>query len=118
MGGNLTGITIVRTVGYISIDRPTGAIDVAAGLIVAEDTVDTADVNPVSDPFLDWMWFRQFITGAGGANPVPDSLLHYEMDLRSKRKLSEPGDQYFLVTSSNTGAVTFRIHLRTLVLLP
>jgi len=107
---NLPGITITRVVGTHDI-RVVSADDAFTrwewGLVVAEeDNPVTAVNNPLSSPDLDWMFVRQEAVVQiqdAGSPVVKRRASHYDIDLKSQRKLDEIGSTLFYVADNPDG---------------
>jgi hypothetical protein len=112
-GASTLGCTIVRTHLRIFPDLSATAGEYwQFGLIIGRDTdVGTANPNVNAEPELDWMYDNIVAPFA--------ETDWFEVDLRSKRKMTQMGQRYIL-NFYNSGAAshTFRWFARTLVALP
>jgi len=117
---NIIGSTVVRMIGHVAMtSTPVGSVNWHCGIAIFPDTIDAADVDPSTDPFLDWMWVshERYGSMADEHHGIGPSSNRVDFDLRSKRRLDEAGDQLTFVLLS-TVATEFFVAIRTLVLLP
>ena len=107
---NLPGLTITRIVGTHDL-RVVTADDAFTrwewGLVVAEETNQPGVVNnPLTDPDMDWMFVRQEAVVQvqdAGTPVVKRRAAHYDIDLKSQRKLDEIGSTLFYVGDNPDG---------------
>ena len=71
------------------------------GILVGPDTLDADDISPLSNLFLDWMYWERFQTHVGA---TADTRVGVERQIRSMRKLEEAGDTLWLAVDGTLGA--------------
>jgi len=109
-GFNIIG-TVLRIIGCFAVDTlavSQGQFAVAIGVLPSGYAIPNGGLRG-NQRYLDWMYYTQR-TGpniaAAAANDWAQSGLYYwEIDLRSKRKLSKPDDQLSLVVDNGQAAV-------------
>jgi len=110
---NLPGMTFIRVVGTHDV-RVVSTDDAFTrwvwGLEVAEEAqFPLVTNNPLSDPDRDWMFVRQEAVvqenapDPGAGPDVKIRAAHYDLDLRSARKLDELGSTLFYVGDNPDG---------------
>ena len=97
-----------------------GAVDqLRLGIIVAPDTIDSADLTVLSNLHLYWMWLDRFSWGnISGAAGFP---FQFEVSTKSRRRLAQVGqDLWLVIDPAMTGALTLTVdfQLSVLALLP
>ena len=110
MSRTLPGMTITRVVGTHDVRIVSADDDFSRwewGLLVAEvDNPPAVSDNPLSVPDMDWMFVRQEAVvqevEAGTPN-VKIRAAHYDIDLKSQRKLDEFGSSLFYVSDNPDG---------------
>ena len=132
-GGNTQGVTVIRTLINIFWVPTTTAFNFteqfAAGLGVSQIGVATADFDPTVKPYLDWMLndYRANLSPVAAASTYQPSAASVfqtgsmQWDVRSRRKMEEIGDTLNFVikqVAAVSGGVSYRLHARTLLLLP
>jgi len=117
LGGNTQGATVGRVRGEVDTIRSAGAGThplMFVGLIVAPSSVDAVDIQPSTNPALDWMlWTIQ----TPGSVAFGDRLT---LDIRGMRKLDELGQLLWLVLEPKDVVDDFNVEwsISTLLLLP
>jgi len=123
MGGAVpVGATIGRVRMTASFDRTSTAADLDAlvvGVMVAPGTVEADDIAPLTNPHLDWMFWRKcFISeestsGLAVANPA------WEFDIKAQRRMDEIGMRLWVaVEASPLLAGNFAYGSSVLLVLP
>jgi hypothetical protein len=114
-------MTVLRT--HVSASLPfssTTAGHVIGFIVGRTDDVGVGSLrppSPLNDPELEWALNTKVFASASGA--TADAVRNWTFDLRSKRKLEQPGQRYLLcVHNSDTVAATYSFYMRTLVALP
>jgi len=119
MGAQTVGSTVVRMHGHVTPRiLGVGTLDWTVGIGVFPTTSDADDLDPMLNPFLDWMIINHEQLDATATGRHYHSPYRFEFDLKSKRKLDEVDDQLFLVIKSLGAGLNFFISCRTLLLLP
>jgi len=126
-GSSVLGATIMRTHLSIAItDVTTGApaMGVYVGLIVSTAPTVT-NLDPSTAFGDDWMLLTSFGPGTSNGNVAlfgaSNVTIYYgsRFDVRSKRKIEELGEKYFLcVQNSGANSVNIGTFTRTLIALP
>lgn len=120
------GMTIMRVVGRIQVQKATGTLTsqdgVLYGLVVDSSTRAVANVSrPGTSEHDDWMMW-QWLPVAYGENVSPtdtDLITSYDVDVKARRRLEEVNDTLWFswaITGLNNAAVS--ITVRVLLLLP
>jgi len=89
---------------------------VLAGIIVAQDNIDAADLDPAFVT-LDWMWYDRFAWFSPAAVPATTYPMSHEINVRAMRKLDEVGYSVFFAIGAAHTAGTIDAVLTTSVLL-
>jgi len=71
------------------------------GIIVGPDTLDNVDISPLSNFFLDWMYWEKFITHKPTSNAFLQEAITRQV--KSMRKLEEAGDTCWLAVDGVLG---------------
>jgi hypothetical protein len=127
-GSSVLGATVMRT--HTNLFATFGIAATQPGFYVGY-LVDSAPapganlINPGAQFGLDWMWLNLLGPGnAVSAVPLPPTTptvteLGFNIDIRSKRRIEELGEKYFLTLHNpDTTGVTISAFTRTLVALP
>ena len=122
-GVGIIGGTILRT--HVRFDVSGTAADTRPGLywgLIVWDKSQAGTVpNPSSDFYVDWSYLTRVVPGSHGPIVSASSAILYSdnADVRSKRRLHEMNDSYFL-TAFNQGTQNALVSLmvRTLIALP
>ena len=121
-GSSVLGATIMRTHSYIAVSDlwASATIGLTVGYIV--DTAPTVtNLDPTTAFGDDWMLLRTLAPSYATQATTNNTILFYgqEIDLRSKRKVEEIGEKYFLCfANQGSASVTLGAFTRTLIALP
>lgn len=119
-GAKLYGFTVERIRGHYTFwcpnDESGTGLSAPAGIIsygirkderrdssqpdwgIADTDEEQADKIPTGDPYADWMFVRNQAFAIAGMNEDQQVALHrQEIDIKSKRKLSELGESLYLM---------------------
>lgn len=119
-GSTIVGSTILRIVGNIQYagNGAVGNLEYAVGLLVASNSIDSADTDPAVILEMDWLYWRQqgqiqtLVVGAGTFQTYG-----FDLDVKGRRKMDEGETLFLCETATGQGAVSF-VNLRVLVLNP
>jgi len=115
-GGTTQGITIMRT--HVSIcvttSTPTVGDGVFTGIVVGQNNDTTATIFP-GEHYLDWAFYKAIYTPFYG-----QGFRGYDIDLKSKRRMQELNQTYWLNMAALLGVNTTQVawQARTLLALP
>lgn len=121
-GSSILGATVMRThtiVNCVEANADTGK-GVFLGWIVDSATTATT-IDPSTGFGFDWMLLTVLPPELGKSEFLDGTNLRWaqEYDLRSKRKIEELAEKYFLcIQNQGSGTVTFSSFSRTLLALP
>ena len=121
-GSSVLGATIMRT--HCSLSFSEASADTGQGVIagfIVSDAPTTVNLDPSTQFGLDWMLLRPLGPSGTGNEIVIGTTLFWghTIDLRSKRKIEELGEQYLLCLFNNgSGTVSVSRFTRTLIALP
>ena len=113
-GRQLEGITVVRLVGWIKAE--TLATETSWGIVVGGDGETTVSLDPEANRYRDWM-AKGYLHNGVVEDRSGGSAFH-RFDIRSKRKMTDVGQDLILAIRSVAGTSSTRFHVRALVLLP
>ena len=116
-GGSREGLTIMRTRITWSYAPAAVGDQLRVGLIVTETAAAALQLNPLSEPYEDWMLNHAVYPNASGA--TVDATRIGEIDNRAKRKITGMRETYWMsVVASTATTNSWTAHVRTLVALP
>jgi len=89
--------------------EPTGAhtaqqndSGIFVGILVGPDTLDVADTSPLSNLFLDWMYWERFSQHVGANGDMGRES--FTRQVKAMRRLEEAGDTCWLCVDGTLGA--------------
>ena len=113
------GNTIMRVILKLHVQNWAAEADSITYGLFAQGRASDVGTTPVlaSSPGFDWMWYSQlYPSAAGAAESVAE---HYDLDIKSKRRMQEQDQRFLLCFVNNSAASkTVDIFARTLVALP
>lgn len=118
-GGTTQGITIMRTHIQLAVQSASPTIGAGAflGLIVGNSADTRTQLNALAE-YEDWMLYRNCYV-MGTTSGASNQEARYEIDIRSKRKMQELNQSYWLVLEALTAqTTTVAFSVRSLLALP
>jgi len=120
-GGASMGVTIMGVILQITAGKSSGTGTVGngfrIGITIANLTATT--LSPVSQPHVDWMWNKFYAVGDLSLSLAYES--DHEERIKSRRRLDEVEDTAILYVEpelAGAAGLNYKIHARTLLLLP
>jgi len=118
IGASFTEFTVLRTVGWVYL-RTANVNSIHFGMRLVQDTELSVVGLPTLDvelaPLQDWMLYGRLLNGVV-TDPLGEGPHFQRFDLRSKRKLTDAGQQIaFAGKNSSAVAATWEVHLRMLI---
>ena len=104
VGREYEGFTITRLIINVTLRSATTLAVVTMGVIVQQEDIALATVQPAADPHADWFWCEEFL-----ANDSGDDSLQIHRDIRSQRK-ARGGDSEVYIYVVNRSGVNIEVH--------
>jgi len=123
-GGNLAGVTVIRTHLHVVVTTTSTAGDsLTLGIIRGQTTDIGVNIvgapDPTADLYEDWALWKRYAAGASGAGPTYSGMTSdvWDIDLKSQRRIPELQMSWNLVFGA-TQAVDVDASARVLLALP
>jgi len=107
--------TVMRTILRITVQNWAAVADILTfGTMVGRASDIGTTPNLASDPGLDWSWKGALTPESTGA--AVDVIQHYDIDIKSKRKVTDSSLRYLLCwTNGSAASKTVQVFSRTLI---
>ena len=107
------GYTVTRMILSCGQDYASGTQrPITHGVIVLPESVSIGDIDPATEPHVDWLWNEEFMVGSN----ITETNAKFTRDIRSQRK-ARGGDSELYWIVVNRGGVNLNVHRSGRILL-